>query len=88
MPLFFPASLPESWLCYGRLSFPTFKHIRPHQRFSPALLAMASHHAPVPNHALQRTEAGGGLFLAFRVCPRQPLPLSLVPLGASSCIVK
>ena len=37
-----------------------------------------------PNHALQRTEAGGGLFLAFHVLFRQPLSLSLDSLGARS----
>ncbi len=36
-----------------------------------------------PNHALQRTEAGGGLFSVLHVLPRQPLSLSLSPLGDS-----
>jgi hypothetical protein len=38
---------------------------------------------PKANNALQRTEAGGGLFLAFHVLLRQPLSLSLGPLGIS-----
>ena len=38
-----------------------------------------------PNHALQRTEAGGRLFLALHVFLRQPLSLSLSPLGPSIC---
>ena len=37
-----------------------------------------------PNHALQRTEAGGRLFLAFHVVLRQPLSLSLSSLGPRS----
>ena len=35
-----------------------------------------------PNHALQRTEAGGRVSLAIHVLRRQPLSLSLGPLGA------
>ena len=35
-----------------------------------------------PNHALQRTEAGGRLFFRCRALLRQPLSLSLSPLGA------
>ena len=35
-----------------------------------------------PNHALQRTEAGGGLFSVYHVLLRQPLSLSLDSLGA------
>ena len=34
-----------------------------------------------PNHALQRTEAGGRLFCVFHVLRRQPPSLSLSPLG-------
>ena len=34
-----------------------------------------------PNHALQRTEAGGGVFYVFRVLRRQPPSLSLSSLG-------
>ena len=34
-----------------------------------------------PNHALQRTEAGGGVFCVFRVLRGQPLSLSLASLG-------
>ena len=41
-----------------------------------------------PNNALQRTEAGGRLFSVYRVSSRQPLSLSLSPLGALSlCFV-
>ena len=36
-----------------------------------------------PNHALQRTEAGGGLCSEYRVLLRQPLSLSLDSLGTS-----
>ena len=36
-----------------------------------------------PNHALQRTEAGGGVFSVYRALLRQPLSLSLDSLGAS-----
>jgi hypothetical protein len=35
----------------------------------------------VPNNALQRTEAGGGAFSVYDVLFRQPLSLSLSPLG-------
>ncbi len=37
--------------------------------------------SPAPNHALQRTEAGVGVFSVYHVFPRQPLSLSLGPLG-------
>ena len=37
--------------------------------------------AATPNNALQRTEAGVRLLLAFHVLLRQPLSLSLSPLG-------
>ena len=37
-----------------------------------------------PNNALQRTEAGGRLFSVYRVSSRQPLSLSLSPLGPES----
>ena len=37
--------------------------------------------SPSPNNALQRTEAGGRLSLAIHVLLRQPLSLSLGPLG-------
>ncbi len=40
-------------------------------------------HHPSPNHALQRTEAGGTALLVYPVLPRQPLSLSLSPLGAA-----
>jgi hypothetical protein len=35
----------------------------------------------VSNHALQRTDAGGGVFSAYHVLLRQPLSLSLDSLG-------
>ena len=38
-----------------------------------------------PNHALQRTEAGGGAFFAIHVLRRQPLSLSLSSLGTATC---
>ena len=37
----------------------------------------------INNHALQRTEAGGELFSGYHVLLRQPLSLSLEPLGPS-----
>ena len=39
---------------------------------------------PPPNHALQRTEAGGKPCLVLHVSLRQPLSLSLSPLGAEN----
>jgi hypothetical protein len=45
------------------------------------LHAIPGSHAPAPNNALQRTEAGDGLLLAFHILFRQPLSLSLSPLG-------
>ena len=54
-------------------------------RHSPAGVAVASSGRPLcrrgPNHALQRTEAGGGLFSALHVLRGQPLSLSLSSLG-------
>ena len=42
---------------------------------------------PSPNHALQRTEAGGRLFSAYHASSRQPLSLSLSPLGPESFVL-
>ena len=47
------------------------------QRLSPML----------PNHALQRTEAGGWAFSVYHVCSRQPLSLSLSPLGPATFLL-
>ena len=41
-----------------------------------------------PNNALQRTEAGGRLFLAFHVLRRQPPSLSLSSLGGSPSLLR
>ena len=39
---------------------------------------------PSPNNALQRTAAGGRIFLVFHALSRQPLSLSLEALGPGS----
>ena len=41
-----------------------------------------------PNNALQRTEAGGRLFLAIHALLRQPLSLSLEALGDSTVTIR
>ena len=53
---------------------------------SGSLVSASSGRVPSPNNALQRTEAGGGVFSAIHVLRRQPPSLSLSPLGPESFV--
>ena len=50
------------------------------------LMGSPTANGPSPNHALQRTEAGG-VFSVFHVLRRQPLSLSLGPLGTTTHVL-
>ena len=50
------------------------------------LMGSPTANGPSPNNALQRTEAGGGVFSVFHVLRRQPPSLSLSPLGPVSLV--
>ena len=68
-------------------SFIPFRRQCPHSPAGVHVLSSGGPETPLygePNHALQRTEAGDGLFLAIHVLFRQPLSLSLSSLGPAT----